>query len=75
MTKCPNCGAVITGPKCEYCGTVFRDYQPFVEESNLIKTNMINILTTNELRQLVGLEPLKELQADVVRRRNYGRYV
>lgn len=24
MTNCPNCGAVITGPKCEYCGTVFR---------------------------------------------------
>lgn len=24
MTNCPNCGAVITGDKCEYCGTVFR---------------------------------------------------
>lgn len=22
MTNCPNCGAPITGPKCEYCGTV-----------------------------------------------------
>ena len=22
-TNCPNCGAPITGPKCEYCGTVF----------------------------------------------------
>lgn len=22
-TNCPNCGAVITGDKCEYCGTVF----------------------------------------------------
>ncbi len=21
--KCPNCGAPITGAKCEYCGTVF----------------------------------------------------
>lgn len=21
--NCPNCGAVITGSKCEYCGTVF----------------------------------------------------
>ena len=22
-THCPNCGAVITGGKCEYCGTDF----------------------------------------------------
>lgn len=22
-TNCPNCGAVITGIKCEYCGTNF----------------------------------------------------
>ena len=23
LYNCPNCGAPITGPKCEYCGTVF----------------------------------------------------
>lgn len=23
MTNCPNCGAPIVGPKCEYCDTVF----------------------------------------------------
>lgn len=23
MYNCPNCGAPITGEKCEYCGTVF----------------------------------------------------
>lgn len=22
--NCPNCGAVITGDKCEFCGTVFQ---------------------------------------------------
>ena len=22
-TNCPNCGAIITGMKCEYCGTDF----------------------------------------------------
>lgn len=27
QTNCPNCGAVITGPKCEYCGTAFEDYK------------------------------------------------
>ena len=24
-TNCPNCGAPITGPKCEYCDTIFID--------------------------------------------------
>lgn len=24
--NCPNCGAPITGYKCEYCGTVFYDF-------------------------------------------------
>lgn len=28
--NCPNCGAPITGDKCEYCGTVFR----FQEKKN-----------------------------------------
>ena len=23
QTNCPNCGAIITGVKCEYCGTNF----------------------------------------------------
>lgn len=25
LYNCPNCGAPITGDKCEYCGTMFRD--------------------------------------------------
>lgn len=25
-SNCPNCGAPITGNKCEYCGTVFYDF-------------------------------------------------
>ncbi len=24
--NCPNCGAPITGDKCEYCGTMFYDF-------------------------------------------------
>ena len=23
-TNCPNCGAIITGDECEFCGTVFK---------------------------------------------------
>lgn len=25
MTNCPNCGAPITGHKCEYCGAIISD--------------------------------------------------
>lgn len=32
QTNCPNCGAVITGPKCEYCGTVFDEPEMIVTE-------------------------------------------
>ena len=24
MMNCPNCGALITGDRCEYCGTIFQ---------------------------------------------------
>ena len=24
--NCPNCGAPVTGPRCEYCGTLFLDF-------------------------------------------------
>lgn len=26
LLNCPNCGAVVTGATCEYCGTVFYDF-------------------------------------------------
>ena len=26
LLNCPNCGAAITGVKCEYCGTLFYDF-------------------------------------------------
>lgn len=25
LLNCPNCGAPITGPQCEYCGTTFEE--------------------------------------------------
>lgn len=25
LLNCPNCGAPITGPRCEYCGTTFEE--------------------------------------------------
>ena len=34
QTNCHNCGAVITGPTCEYCGTRF-EFEPVKEPENL----------------------------------------
>lgn len=31
MTNCPNCGAQVTGPRCEYCETVFDTNTPVHE--------------------------------------------
>lgn len=66
MTNCPNCGAVITGPKCEYCGTVFKkqpDLNHYISENVYINNQIaidaarrayINcLLTPNELRRRV----------------------
>ena len=32
ITNCPNCGATITGMKCEYCGT---DFEAIMKIGNL----------------------------------------
>ena len=32
ITNCPNCGAAITGMKCEYCGT---DFEAIMKIGNL----------------------------------------
>lgn len=46
MTNCPNCGAVITGSKCEYCGTVF-------DKSVYVQTKPLNT-TAEELSKEVN---------------------
>jgi hypothetical protein len=40
MTNCPNCGAVITGPVCEYCRTIFKrqsDIDALISENERLK--------------------------------------
>lgn len=71
-TNCPNCGAPITGSKCEYCGTVFetaeRIYQMDASERIfwsddrpvlIIKDVPDDFLTLNEKRKICGLEEVK----------------
>ena len=42
QTNCPNCGAVIQGSKCEYCGTLFYDFTE-LDLGNWDKPVMIKI--------------------------------
>lgn len=39
MTNCPNCGAIMRGDECEYCGTVFR-VQPSKQESSTAESEL-----------------------------------
>lgn len=58
-TNCPNCGAIINGPKCEYCGTVFRrDDSDCIQLDGtaIIKAYEKGLMTPNELRRRLSLE-------------------
>ena len=64
-TNCPNCGAVITGPKCEYCGTVFRRDDSnliFLDGNAIIESIAKSIITPNEARRRMGLLEAEESQ-------------
>jgi len=50
-TNCPNCGAIITGHKCEYCGTAFGD--PNIDKKEIIilqaQTDLLKSCETQKL--------------------------
>ena len=59
MNNCPNCGASITGSKCEYCGTVFDNAQERYrltqeQENQYLRLNLIHQLDqlNSEIRSL-----------------------
>lgn len=64
MTNCPNCAAPITGPVCEYCGTVFN--KPSVGTVVYTTDNIpyLTLYTPNEARELMGLPRIKDLEAE-----------
>ena len=41
MTNCPNCGAPITGPECEYCGTWFPELERTTEAEIKARTKTL----------------------------------
>lgn len=59
-TNCPNCGAIIDGPKCEYCGTVFSNHASPCRE--LKKLELDNIL----LRQRIEMDRLNHLYTEAL---------
>lgn len=60
MINCPNCGAPITGTECEYCGTLFGHRLTQSESLAMVLDEIDNaMLTPNEARKLLGLDPIK----------------
>ena len=49
-TNCPNCGAVITGNRCEYCGTLFYD----LTEIDPLKPFRCNIKDITDIEVYLG---------------------
>ena len=60
QTNCHNCGAVITGPTCEYCGTRFNIKVVDVVDVDFRAESIASFaaalqastITTNEVRRL-----------------------
>lgn len=52
MNTCPNCGAQITGGKCEYCGTVFDDNHDRYELSSEQKSYFSRLYLINQMNRL-----------------------
>lgn len=81
MTNCPNCGAVITGPQCEYCGTRFRLYSE--NELVAVKTKanlehealrLENELLAAKTKVLTKAEVFKVLYKEAIKARHRHRY-
>ena len=73
MSNCPNCGAPITGPVCEYCGTSFRGLRATVpgiiddacdipDAAKIIHMLDKGLITANEARKMMRLEHRKEIE-------------
>ncbi len=59
QTNCPNCGAVMTGPKCEYCGTVIKE----LSHKEHKEMHQINTADTSKDDVMLFAEKLHELVA------------
>lgn len=69
MTNCPNCGAPITGPVCEYCGTMHKSHYSG-DASYICSLVEYGLITPNEARRRLGLDSL-ETKTEWIRRAAY----
>lgn len=69
QTNCHNCGAPITGPKCEYCGTRFEFLAKEMEIENAKLTIELSALTAAEAHDVAFKALLGMLSTNEARRR------
>lgn len=61
MTNCKNCGAILIGGKCEYCGTEYETITETIYTDSGIELEINNILnpnlplTLNERRKMLKM--------------------
>ena len=64
MTNCPNCGAVVTGYRCEYCETVFDISR---NDTIIYRLNFENCLLEAKTRHLLDQAMIKDLYKDALK--------
>lgn len=57
--SCPNCGAPITAPVCDYCGTRHLGLEQ-VPTSKVVDMLDKGLISINQAREMVGLKRLEE---------------
>ena len=54
QTNCPNCGAPLTGCRCEYCGTVDTSAEKQMREDiQRLRTEIDSLMFTDQMRRSV----------------------
>ena len=75
MTNCPNCGAPITGWRCEYCETVFdiSKKTKLETEINLVEAKTKSLNNSNMLMRLYeeGIRAMIDYSGQATERKRY----
>ena len=69
MTNCINCGAPLSGDKCEYCGTVYGERASYKGNSGCRANGTLNVAGktfTDEQGRTLRTKPLDPMIAKVV---------
>lgn len=58
LTNCKNCGAPLKGSVCEYCGTVYRENQIYMN----VNVDAVDVKRLIERMKDTPIMPLKEVR-------------